>query len=151
MDVDGGSVERLTNDAWVKDAPLQSARDGSIVFTVNDREHFSLAFVVPPDSAVAFLVRAPFNCMDPTFDATGSHILFVADRDGNREVYRIPTAGGELTRLTWNNVDDHTPAATGTDEEILLSKKGGIYLYSLQGNKETMLSFKGDSAPHWHR
>ncbi len=37
-------------------------------------------------------------------------ILFVSDRDGNREIYRIDSDGDNLTRLTYEKQDDYSPA-----------------------------------------
>src|SRR6056297_226157 len=37
-------------------------------------------------------------------------IAFVSERDGNQEIYRIDSNGGNLTQLTDNSANDYSPA-----------------------------------------
>ncbi|HWH50299.1 MAG TPA: protease, partial [Gemmatimonadaceae bacterium] len=46
----------------------------------------------------------------PRFSPDGSTIAFTADYDGNDEVYTIPAAGGEATRLTYHPSADRVVA-----------------------------------------
>jgi len=39
-----------------------------------------------------------------------SRIVFVTSRDGNAEIYMVDTAGRNQQRLTWNHVNDFSPA-----------------------------------------
>jgi TolB protein len=149
MDADGRNAERLTRDSTVKDAPTVSPTGGTIVFTVNDRGHRALALWSMNDHSVRPITSVAYNSVDPAF-ADADHLLFVADRDGNPEVYRMTMSAQTIVRLTATPGDERFPCPTGDPQHIFYSKKGAIAVYSLQERSEKVLSFKGDSSPHWH-
>lgn len=150
MDPDGSNVERLTDEPTVKDRPVVLRNGSRVIFVVNDRGRYALAAFEPGTGKATVITPAGFNSVDPSLVHDGDRILFCADRDGTAEVYEVPTTGGELKRLTFDGIGARTPCATSSEDHILLSEKGGIYLYSIQERSRQMLSYKGDSSPDWH-
>jgi dipeptidyl aminopeptidase/acylaminoacyl peptidase len=46
----------------------------------------------------------------PDWSPDGMRVAFVTDRDGQREIYAVPSGGGPLQRLTFSPSDDEAPA-----------------------------------------
>jgi Tol biopolymer transport system component len=150
MNPDGGNPERLTRDSTVKDRPVMSRTGGQIVYGINHLGRQYLAMLDPADGRSTTITPGDFNSVEPAIDESGDHILFAADRDGAPEIYSVTLAGTELQRLTWDGLGARTPCATPSDNHILVSEKGNIFLYALQERSRKMLSFKGDSQPDWY-
>jgi tricorn protease len=55
----------------------------------------------------------------PKFSPDGSQIAFSAEYNGTRQVYVMPTAGGEPRQLTWYNDVGEMPPRGGTDNRVL--------------------------------
>jgi len=68
--------------------------------------------------------------MEPDCGSDGSqtYVTFVSDRDGNNEIYRMTTNGGNVTRLTDNEVDDREPTMCGT-AKVAFSREDGSRYY----------------------
>jgi Tol biopolymer transport system component len=150
MNPDGSGVERLTRDSTVKERPVMSRIGGQIAYGINHLGRQSLAILDPNNGLSTTISPGDFNSVEPTFDIYGVKVLFAADRDGVPEIYEVSKSGADLKRLTWDGLGARTPCATPSNNHILISEKGNIYLYSLKERSRKMLSFKGDSAPDWH-
>src|SRR5580704_12083024 len=57
----------------------------------------------------------------PRFSPDGRSIAFSSDREGNMDVYLIPTAGGSVKRLTINSADDTVVDWTPDGKGILFA------------------------------
>ena len=82
-------------------------------------------------------------------------IVFVSDRDGNREVYTIKIDGDDLERLTNNVADDYAPKWSPNGRQIVfVSERDGnpeIYVMNRNGSDITRLieNPADDSDPSW--
>jgi hypothetical protein len=82
-------------------------------------------------------------------------IVFVSDRDGNREVYTILTDGSDLERLTNNVADDYAPKWSANGGKIVfVSDRDGnpeIYMMNYNGSDITRLTNDpgDDIEPSW--
>jgi TolB protein len=69
-----------------------------------------------------------------TLDASGEHIVFTSDRDGNQEIYRMKTDGAEAVNLTGNPASDQM--AKGAADGVLLAfttnRDGNQEIYSMR-------------------
>ncbi|MCC6348209.1 MAG: PD40 domain-containing protein [Candidatus Eisenbacteria bacterium] len=68
--------------------------------------------------ATALTVGASHNTM-PVWSPDGSKIAFASDRDGNFDVFVMPSEGGEATRLTFHSSDE-TPTSFAPDGRSVL-------------------------------
>lgn len=150
MNPDGSGVERMTNDSTAKDGVLMRPDGKSIIVSVMAHGHHHLAIVSLADKTSRTIGSGDHNSMSPTLSADGTMLAYADDQSGSYQLYTVGLPSAEPTRVTHDNVDHNTPAWAGNLREIIVSKKGGLYLLSLRDGKEKMLSFKGDSAPHWH-
>lgn len=64
------------------------------------------------------LTNAPKSSVQPAWSPDGSALAFVADRDGKRQLYRIPVAGGEAEKLTSTEEGVNTFAWSPTGKQI---------------------------------
>ena len=55
----------------------------------------------------------------PKFSADGSQIAFSGEYNGTRQVYVMPSQGGQPTQLTWYNDVGNMPPRGGTDYRVL--------------------------------
>jgi tricorn protease len=75
----------------------------------------------------------------PRFSPDGRSIAFSSDREGNMDVYLIPTAGGSVKRLTINSADDTVVDWTPDGKNVLFASQRGedfmgkLYVVSIDG------------------
>jgi len=83
-----------------------------------------------------------------TTSANMGKIVFVAERDGNREIYTMDTNGNNQTNLTNNAADDNTPSCSpdGTKIAFLSNRDGGMYeLYVMNSNGSNVTKITNNS------
>ena len=79
----------------------------------------------------------------PRFSPDGRSIAFSSDREGNMDVYLIPTAGGAVKRLTIHSADDTVLDWTPDGKGILFASQRGedfmgkLYVVSIDGGLPT--------------
>ncbi|HUI10761.1 MAG TPA: hypothetical protein VL221_10570 [Bacteroidota bacterium] len=150
MNPDGSNTVRLTADSLVKDTPLMTPDGKTLVVTVNTRGRLSLGAIALPAGTCQPLTGNDHDSFAPALSPRGSEIMFVSDRDGSLQIYAMDVDGQHTRRLTTDGVDERFPAYTATPGVILVAKKGGISLLTLETGKERVLSYRGDYAPSWH-
>lgn len=64
------------------------------------------------------LTNARNSSVQPAWSPDGSALAFVSDRDGKRQLYRIPVAGGEAEKLTGTEEGVNTFAWSPTGKQI---------------------------------
>ena len=75
----------------------------------------------------------------PRFSPDGRSIAFSSDREGNMDVYLIPTAGGAVKRLTIHSADDTVLDWTPDGKSVLFASQRGedfmgkLYVVSIDG------------------
>ena len=75
----------------------------------------------------------------PRFSPDGRSIAFSSDREGNMDVYVIPTAGGPVKRLTIHSADDTVVDWTPDGKGVLFASQRGedfmgkLYVISIDG------------------
>ena len=71
-------------------------------------------------------------------------IVFVSDRDGNKEIYTMDIDGNDVRRLTYNSAEDTDPAWSpdGTRIAFTSNRDGNkeIYLMNANGSNQTRLT-----------
>lgn len=91
----------------------------------------------------------------PRLNFGATQIVFVSDRDGNSEIYRMNADGSNQTRLTNHRALDITPAWSPEGSQIVFSSKrdGNLEIYSMQQNGaglRRLTNLSGDDfAPDW--
>ena len=111
VDVAGGAVEQLTDDAWAELHPDFSPDGGTIAFTTDRSDEAALAALELPSMGLGFFDRGtgeirvdrPFGestkHINPRYAPDGS-LYFISDREGFSDVYRMNLASGELFQVT---------------------------------------------------
>ncbi|MGC9360292.1 MAG: hypothetical protein ACP5G7_07960 [Anaerolineae bacterium] len=91
----------------------------------------------------------------PSLSPDGRKIVFVTDRDGNREVYVMNRNGSDQTNLSRNAADDWTPAWSPDGSEIAFSsfRDGNweLYVMAADGTNPRRLTAHpaADYGPSW--
>ena len=111
----------------------------------------------PVPTPVAAATRAPTTSAATALPPSGAsgRIAFIAERDGNMEVYLMTPDGSGQTRLTNNTVDETKPAWSPDGARIAFtSKRDGnteIYQMNADGSGQTRLTNNPatDTDPAW--
>lgn len=121
----------------------QNLRLMLIVFCLSTM--FSLAVSAQDDIA-----DSPAECV------TGGEIVFVSDREGNTDIYRMDTDGDNIVNLTQDPADDYSPrwSPDGTQIAFASTRAGAadIYVMDADGGNVQRLTFNdeyGDDFPIW--
>lgn len=110
----------LADEARVLRYPNSS--DTQITFT-----HAGDVYVVPIDGGLARKVTNSKGLeMYPRFSPDGNTIAFTGEYDGNREIYTMPSVGGNPERLTYSmDISESLPERMGPDKIIMHWTNGG--------------------------
>jgi len=98
------------------------------------------------DSAEMDLTRTDgVDETDPSWMLDDQHIVFVSDRDGNKEIYLMSTDGSNLVRLTYNLAEDRYPHPSPDGKRIaFLSDRNGnrnLFIMDIDGSHQ--INFPG--------
>lgn len=147
MNPDGSGVERLTRDSLVKDTPVMTADGRNALVTVTEHDRRAVASIALPGGEVRRLTSPDHNSMDPALSSDGTTVAFASSREGRFQIYAMTPDGQNVRRLITDSDADVQPWWLPDGERILFARRGQIFLFSIADGKETLLSFKGDSAP----
>jgi TolB protein len=85
----------------------------------------------------------------PNFNPGCTSIVFVSDRDGNTEIYKMNADGSQTTRLTWNSASDYQPEwAYDSSQIAFVSTRDGnaeIYLMNSSGGSQRRLTYSPEN------
>ena len=131
--IDTGFATRLNNDhALSPDGTMMGISDQS------QEEHRSLVYVVPIGGGTPRKVTAKSPSYLHGWSPDGKTLAFCGERNGNFDVYTIPAAGGEETRLT---------TAEGLDDGPEYSPDGKyIYFNSIRSGLMQIWRMKPDGS-----
>jgi TolB protein len=87
-----------------------------------------------------------FNDYDPSWSPDGKHIIFVSDRDGPRDVYRMDADGSNVVRLTRYDDAAH-PVYSPDGAYIAWSRNTALDIMEADGSNHRPLSI--GHTPNW--
>jgi TolB protein len=107
MSSDGGDQRILVGTPHYDHSPAWSPEGESIVFMrqyppVEGRPINNMEIVLVRADGTGFrrLTWSPYSDSEPTWASDGNSIVFVSDRSGSSEIYKMSLDGSGLTRLT---------------------------------------------------
>lgn len=118
MDSDGTDQVQLRAvgaDGWTIQGHPEWSPDGQSICTIGTAAGVLQIFIIDDDGTNARQVTTgTANKLDCSWSRDGTHLLVVskpsaAGAASTQEVYRVPTAGGTLTRLTTDTFEDYDP------------------------------------------
>jgi len=86
-----------------------------------------------------------FTERHPAWSPDGGEIMFLSNRDGNQEIYKMKTGGSEQTRLTTNPFNEFNPQWSPDGKRILYyyekgDNKDQLYIADQDGHNVTHVS-----------
>jgi hypothetical protein len=138
-DLNASKLLRLTNDAFAEMQPAWSP-DGKRIAFATDRfsSHLdTLSFgdyrlaMIDPESGRIEQVRAftSGKNINPQWTPDGRALLFISDRDGIPNLYRVAIDGGEVAQLT--RVATGLSGITATSPALSVAAKSGTAAFSV--------------------
>lgn len=113
-------VLALTSAAAFADSPSKLLRFPDISGEAITFVHAGDIYIVNAAGGVAQrLTSHPGQELYPKFSPDGRHIAFSGEYNGTRQVFVIPSTGGEPRQLTWYNDVGPMPPRGGTDNRVL--------------------------------
>ncbi len=111
----------------------------------------TLAMIIGTQVAIADTVR-PAHDRAPSWSSDGTQITFQSDRDGNWEIYVLPTDGSTGARLTHNDDSDGESvwSPDGTRLAFQSDREGRQALYTMNAADGTEVTYLADGEePAW--
>ena len=113
-------VLALTSAAAFADSPSKLLRFPDISGEAITFVHAGDIYIVNAAGGVAQrLTSHPGQELYPKFSPDGRYIAFSGEYNGTRQVFVIPSTGGEPRQLTWYNDVGPMPPRGGTDNRVL--------------------------------
>lgn len=111
LDLDSGSLERLTDDRFAELHPAWSPDGGTLAFSTDRGGQADLERLTFPPLGLGFLdletgemaVRRPLGGskhIDPKWSPDGSSVFFISDREGYSDAYRLELDSGRIFQVT---------------------------------------------------
>lgn len=155
VDASGGSSRNLTHTTVPNADPAWSPDGGQIAFArklasgVGDYAIFVMN--ASDGSGQTQLTTGIQNDRHPAWSPDGGTLAFDSDRDGNEQIYTMPSAGGNPTRVTNSSSNDQMPTFSPQGDLIAFARTGtGIVTVSPGGGTETTVaSLATAENPDW--
>lgn len=115
MDMNGGSVTRLTHAGQFNASPAWSPDGKKIAFAGFEENHFDIFVMNSDGTEMVRLTKAnkpngrPANNEDPTFSPDGRFVMYTSDRTGKNQIYISTVDGSEERRVTTDNANYYKP------------------------------------------
>jgi TolB protein len=120
--LEGGSVERLTEDPALDGGPTWSP-DGQLIAFHSDRDGDFEIWVMPATGGPATqLTDDPAADISPRWSPDGRSLLFTSDRDGDYDLYAIAPDGSDVRRLTDAPQDDWAGSWSPDGAEVVFTR-----------------------------
>ena len=146
MDNDGSDQVKITNDSNEYIHPVFSPDGSKIIFYSHTVNHEDEIYLINLDgSDFVNLTNCAGSDNLPAYNQDGTKIVFTSTRDGNREIYIMDSDGKNQTRLTFNDIIDHSPQFVEGSTKILYFSSNqdnnyNIYVMDLDGNNKKRLT-----------
>jgi Tol biopolymer transport system component len=138
-DLEASKLRRLTNDGYAELQPSWSP-DGRRIAFATDRfssdlgtlkiGEYRLALIDPATGTIEPLrVQARGKSINPQWTPDSRSLLFISDRDGIPNVYRVVVDTGELSRVT--NVRTGVSGITASSPALSVASRSGDIAFSL--------------------
>lgn len=159
MSPDGTNQTNISNNAMLNDARPAWSPDGTKIAFIRRPLVGSQGNIWTMNAngtgQVAITV-GPFTDRDPTWSPDGTMIAFDSpNRDGNREIYKVSSVGGPVTRLTNNPAEDDDPFWAPDNSGIaFVSQRTGsnrIWAMDTDGSNPSQLSATTGTQPAYSR
>lgn len=143
MNLDGSGLVQLTDHTGKDNYPAVSPDGKKIAYTsdINGNGIWQIMVMNWDGTDKTQLTNNPWRSGYPTWSFDGRFIFFEVYQDGDWEIYRINSSGGNLKRLTFNpDIYDWHPAAHPFQEKVIYeSGNGGSEdLYVMDYNGENL-------------
>jgi len=155
LDIRTGRTTRVTDDDTQSALYPAWSPDGRWIAFVNGRD---ITVVRPNGSGLRRVTRAPFQDYWPTWSPDSRSIAFMRDRATfDSDIYRVPVAGGAVTRLTATGGSNSAPAWSPCGDAIAYVRepinggRGEIWLMRPDGSDQRRPVDDPDAArdPAW--
>jgi Tol biopolymer transport system component len=115
------------------------AATSSVAPAAAPTDQISFPTLVPTNTPVPVVIQTPSPTPAPEYR---NSIVFVSDRAGNKEIFRIDVDGSDFTRLTENFVDDSSPKWSHDKSRISFLSSSGVsnHLYTMDPDGSGMVN-----------
>ena len=144
--IDTGFATRLNNDHGISpDGTLLAVSDQS------QEEHRSIVYIVPIGGGAPRRITKKSPSYWHGWSPDGKTLAFCGERDGNFDVYTIPAAGGEETRLTTAEGLDDGPEYSPDGQYIYFNsvRTGTMQIWRMKPDGSGQEQVTSDGFNNW--
>ena len=150
LDIDDGSLERLTNSFGIDNAPELSPDGQYLTFMHSSPTRNIFQIMVANSHGGDAGNISQVTGWDPTWSPDGNTILFASDKNGTNQLYTVRTDGSRLTKIT------NLPAIRGRsdwspDGQYIVTYSGEswhreLYIMNVDGSNVRQLTPSGGNS-----
>jgi len=158
MNADGTNQTNVSNNPTFDDARPAWSPDGTRISFIRrllsaPQPQGNIWTMNADGTGQVAITSGTFVDRGSTWSPDGTMIAFDSNRDGNREIYKVPSVGGPVTRLTNDPAEDNEPAWAPDNSGIaftsLRSGSSRIWTMGTDGSNPSQLSATtGDHASY---
>ncbi|MDX8395255.1 MAG: DPP IV N-terminal domain-containing protein, partial [Mariprofundaceae bacterium] len=107
--IKGGKARRISHKAKYNTSPAWSPKGDRIAMITLKKWNFALATMRTDGTELRYLATGK-QIESPAWSPNGQMLLYSAETDGIRRIYRVPAWGGKAEAITPANIDASDPA-----------------------------------------
>jgi TolB protein len=144
--INGGQRQVMANFKGSNSAPAWSP-DGRTLAVTLTQDGLSQIYLVTGEGNAKRLTQSTSIDTEPVYSPDGKTIFFTSDRGGSPQIYRIPSAGGEASRVTFGGTYNVSPRLSPDGSRLVfITRREGRFLVAvkdLSGGAEQIVSDTG--------
>lgn len=147
MQADGTDIRQLTDNTIIDSKPSWSPDGTKIVFDSGEGYNRNIYIMESNGANQELIIQAEGGW--PDWSPDGTQIVFFGRLTGNPEIYIVNVDGTNLTRMTFNNIDDWEPSWSPDGEWLLYNAGQRNNIFVMRVDRSETYQLTDSSSLDW--